>query len=67
MFKDATPEEINAAMSNAWQAFHQYRKMPLKIRADFMRAIGEALKNLEDEIVSIAMKETNLPEARLKG
>ena len=67
MFKDATPEEINTAMLNAWQAFHQYRKMPLKIRADFMRAIGEALKNLEDEIVSIAMKETNLPEARLKG
>jgi NADP-dependent aldehyde dehydrogenase len=67
MFKDATPEEINTAMSNAWQAFHQYRKMPLKIRADFMRAIGEELKKLEDEIVSIAMKETNLPEARLKG
>ncbi len=67
MFIDATPEEIDSAMTNAWQAFHQYRKMPLKARADFMRAIGEELKNMEDEILPIAMKETNLPEARLKG
>jgi alpha-ketoglutaric semialdehyde dehydrogenase len=67
MFIDATTEEINNVMKEAWNAFHQYRKMPLKKRADFMRAIGEELKNLEDEIVSIAMKETNLPEARLKG
>ena len=67
MFTDATSEEINIAMSSAWQAFHQYRKMPLKKRADFMRAVGEELKNNEDELVQSAMKETNLPEARLKG
>ena len=67
MFKDATSEEINNAMSNSWQAFHQYRKMPLKKRADFMHAIGEELKNNEEELVHSAMKETNLPEARLKG
>lgn len=67
MFKDATSEEINKAMTDAWQAFHQYRKMPLKKRADFMRAIGEELKNNEDELVQSAMKETNLPEARLKS
>jgi len=67
MFKDATSEEINKAMADAWLAFHQYRKMPLKARADFMRAIGEELKSMEDEIVPVAMKETNLPEARLKG
>lgn len=67
MFKDATSEEINKAMKEAWGAFHQYRKMPLKKRADFMRAIGEELKNNEDELVQTAMKETNLPEARLKG
>src|SRR5665213_1900452 len=67
MFTDATTEEINKAMNEAWDAFHQYRKMPLKKRADFMRAIGEELKNNEHELVESAMKETNLPEARLKG
>lgn len=67
MFKDSTPEEINNVMEDAWQAFHQYRKMSLKNRADFMRAIGVELKNMEDELVRTAMKETNLPEARLKG
>ena len=67
MFTDATTEEINNAMKDAWDAFHQYRKMPLKKRADFMRAIGEELKKNEDELVQAAMKETNLPEARLKG
>jgi alpha-ketoglutaric semialdehyde dehydrogenase len=67
MFTDATLEEIDNVMTDAWQAFHQYRKMPLKKRADFMRAIGEELKNNKDELVQTAMKETNLPEARLKG
>ncbi len=32
-----------------------------------MRAIGEELKNNEEELVQSAMTETNLPEARLKG
>jgi len=67
MFKDATTEEINIVMEDAWASFHQYRKMPLKKRADFMRTIGEELKKNEDELVQSAMKETNLPEARLKG
>lgn len=67
MFTDASSEEINTTMINAWQAFHQYRKIPLKKRADFMRAIGMKLKSLEDELVEIAMKESNLPEGRLRG
>ena len=67
MFTDATSEEINKAMNEAWDAFHQYRKLPLKKRADFMRAIGKELENNEEDLVQTAMKETNLPEARLKG
>jgi NADP-dependent aldehyde dehydrogenase len=67
MYKDATIEVINIAMNDAWNAFHQYRKLPLKKRAEFMRAIGHELKKNEEELVQSAMKETNLPEARLKG
>ena len=47
MYKDATIEVINIAMNDAWNAFHQYRKLPLKRRAEFMRAIGQELKKNE--------------------
>ncbi|MEO6819211.1 MAG: aldehyde dehydrogenase (NADP(+)), partial [Ginsengibacter sp.] len=67
MYKDATLEEIKTAMSNAWLAFHHFRKMPLKKRAEFMRAIGQELKNNENDLVQSAMKETNLTGERLKG
>jgi 2,5-dioxopentanoate dehydrogenase len=67
MYKDATTEEIDKAMENAWKAFLQYRNMPLKSRADFMRSIGSELENNADELIKTAILETNLPEARLKS
>jgi acyl-CoA reductase-like NAD-dependent aldehyde dehydrogenase len=41
MFTDATQEEINKVMEQSWNAFLQYRKMPLKKRSEFMKAIAE--------------------------
>ena len=67
MFKDASIEEINEVMNKAWIAFHQYRKLSLKQRADFMRAIAVELEACGDELINTAMRETNLPEARLRG
>ena len=67
MFTDATTKEIEEVMNEAWNAFHVYRKMPLKQRADLMRAIAVELESCGDEIIRIAMTETNLPEARLRG
>jgi alpha-ketoglutaric semialdehyde dehydrogenase len=67
MYKDATVEEINEVMNKAWIAFHQYRKLSLKQRADFMKAIAVELEACGDELIQIAMRETNLPEARLRG
>lgn len=67
MYRDATIEEINDAMSEAWNAFHIYRKMSLKQRADFMRAIGKEIENLGDELLKVTQQETALPEARLRG
>ena len=64
---DFTNEEINEVMDKAWIAFHQYRKLPLKQRADFMRAIAVELEACGDELIKTAMRETNLPEARLRG
>ena len=66
-YKDATIEEIDLTMQEAWNAFHVYRKFSLKQRAAFMKAIAVELENCGDELIQTAMKETNLPEARLRG
>jgi NADP-dependent aldehyde dehydrogenase len=67
MFKDATTDEINEVMQQAWNAFHVYRKMNLKQRANFMRAIAFELENSCVDLIPVAMKETNLAEARLRN
>ncbi|MBK7434126.1 MAG: aldehyde dehydrogenase (NADP(+)) [Chitinophagaceae bacterium] len=67
MFKDSTPAEIDTMLNQAWKAFHEYRKYSLKQRADFMRTIAIELENTGDALIQIAMRETHLPEARLRG
>lgn len=66
MFTDASLEQIETAMSEAWQAFHIYRKQSLKQRADLMRSIAIEIKNIEALLIETAGRETNLPAARLK-
>jgi 2,5-dioxopentanoate dehydrogenase len=66
-YTDNTIEEIDSAMQQAWKAFHVYRKLPLKQRADFMRSIAKEIENLGDELLKVAGDETHLPEARLRG
>ncbi len=66
-FKDSTKKEIDDVMTRAWNAFHEYRKLSLKQRADFMRAIAAELEACGDDLIHIAMQETNLPEPRLKN
>src|SRR6187551_2892660 len=67
MFKDATINEIDEVMQQSWTSFHIYRKMSLKQRADFMRAIAIELDACGDELIQTAMRETNLPEARMRN
>jgi len=64
---DTSIQEINEIMSASWKAFHVYRKLSLKQRAGFMRAIAKELESAGDELIQTAMQETNLPEARLRG
>ncbi len=66
-FPEATIPEIDLLMEQAWKAFHQYRKLSLRQRATFMRAIATELENCGDELLFTAMRETNLPEARLRS
>lgn len=66
-FTDASSEQIDQLLSQAWKAFHEYRKLSLKTRADFIRAVAAELEACGDELIQLAMKETNLPEVRLRG
>ena len=58
-FQDATIEEIDEAMQKAWKAFHAYRKLSLKQRAGFMRAIAKELEMADDELIQTAMIPTH--------
>lgn len=65
--KNATTAEIDKAVQQAWLAFHVYRKYSLKRRAEFMRAIAAEMEAAGDELIRIAMRESYLPEARLRS
>lgn len=54
-------------MNKAWQAFLVYRQTSLKQRADLMRSIAQEMEAAGDELIHTAMRETNLPEARLRN
>jgi NADP-dependent aldehyde dehydrogenase len=66
-FTDTSFNDLHSIMNEAWEAFHEYRKIPLRQRADFMRTIATELEKAGDVLIQTAMKETHLPEARLKG
>ena len=66
-FPDTPLAAIDQVMQEAWQAFPIYRKTTLKQRADLMRAIAQELEAAGDRLISVAMGETNLPEARLRN
>lgn len=67
MFNDFTSNEIEEVMQQSQAAFTMYQRMPLSKRAGFMRAIATELEKCGDHLIHTAMKETNLPEARLRG
>ncbi len=66
-FDDTSLAQIDQYMNDAWDAFHVYRKKSLKERAALMRAIAVELEACGDALIQTAMKETNLPEARLRN
>src|ERR1700743_15444 len=65
-FQDATAAEIDAVMNAAWEAFQSFRLTTLKQRAALMRRIAKEIGS-EQSLIPTAMRETNLPEARLKN
>ncbi len=66
-FKDATLQEVDAALNEAHVTFLSYKNFSGKKRAAFLRSIAEEIEALGNELVQTAMAETNLPEARVIG
>jgi 2,5-dioxopentanoate dehydrogenase len=58
---------VDQALENSVKAFKDFKNLPGKERAVFLRQIGEEIKNLGDELVQTCVAETNLPEPRIIG
>ena len=66
-FADATPEEIEQAITRANQAFVSYHQLSASKRAQFLRTIGDEILALGDELITMACAETGLPVMRIQG
>src|SRR6478609_3649463 len=64
-YKDATIGEVDQALKEAQVAFFSYKNLDGKKKGAFLRAIADEIEALGQELVTTAMKETNLPEARI--
>src|SRR5579872_5367225 len=62
---DASLQEVNAALHEAQVAFLSYKNIGGKKKAEFLRAVADEIEALGQELVTTAMRETNLPEARI--
>lgn len=63
--KDATLTEVDSALKAAHVAFLSFKIFSGKKKAEFLRAIADEIEALGPELVQTAMRETNLPEARI--
>ncbi|WP_410014793.1 aldehyde dehydrogenase (NADP(+)) [Sodalis sp. C49] len=66
-FYQATEQEAVQACLAAEQAFPAYHSAPARDRALFLDAIADRLDALGDEFIQLAMRETALPEGRIRG
>jgi NADP-dependent aldehyde dehydrogenase len=65
MYKDVDLAEIDVLMQRSRDACGIFAGLPFSRRAGLMRAVAEELEALGAELIQTAMRETNLPEARL--
>jgi alpha-ketoglutaric semialdehyde dehydrogenase len=56
---------VDKAMQLAWSAFTEYKNSSLQKRAELLQGIAKEIEALGDTLISTAMAETNLSEARL--
>ena len=66
-FHKASQEDIQKAMDLSHRATQPFAQKSGKEKAAFLRAIAEEIMELGDDLVSRAMKESGLPEGRIRG
>ncbi len=67
MYKETAPEEVQLLLANAAEAFQWIKKKSHKERAGLMYAIADSIEKSGPELISVAMKESHLPQGRLTG
>lgn len=67
LFYAAGAKAIAGAARAAEAALSDYRALPLRQRAEFLRSIAQGIDEAADQIVGRAQQETALPESRLRG
>jgi NADP-dependent aldehyde dehydrogenase len=65
MYPDTPLDRIDGIMQQAYVAFLSYKNFDGKKRGAFLRTIADEIEALGEELVKTAMRETNLPEARI--
>ena len=66
-FYESSEEEITMAANLAHKAFTSYRHLSPEKKASFLEKIAEGIASSKEELVKMAMHETNLPRPRLEG
>ena len=66
-FHQATGDEVEAAVQAAEAAYPAYRSTSPAQRAGFLDTIANELDALGDDFIQHVMRETALPEARIRG
>jgi len=66
-FIEATEDEVNEAVSLAWNAFKTFRKISGTRRAEFLNAIADEILALDQELIDTYTTESGLPEGRAMG
>ncbi|MEM8509372.1 MAG: aldehyde dehydrogenase (NADP(+)) [Bacteroidota bacterium] len=66
-FKEATVEEIKAAVGLAEDAAREYGNLNGTVKARFLREIATQIEDLGDKLVKVYCQESGLPEGRAKG
>lgn len=66
-FFTASSDEVTQAVDLAEKAFPVYSNLPAAKRAEFLRRIAELIEEAGDTIAERGVKETGLPEARMRG
>lgn len=67
VFFEATPEEINEAVTLASEAFKTFRTISGEKKAEFLNTIADEILALDDELIQTYCSESGLPEGRAKG